>query len=45
VAQHARVLDALRLRSPQKAREAMRQHLQSFQRGYKVLFAGGHGED
>jgi len=38
-AQHARVLEALRLHSPVKAYEAMRQHLQSFQRGYKVLFA------
>jgi GntR family transcriptional regulator, transcriptional repressor for pyruvate dehydrogenase complex len=36
--QHARVLEALRQRNPVKAREEMRHHLQSFQRGYKVLF-------
>jgi len=38
VAQHSRLLDALRQHNPLKAREAMRNHLQSFQRGYKVLF-------
>lgn len=37
VAQHGRVLEALRTHSPAKAREAMRSHLQSFQRGYRVL--------
>ncbi len=36
--QHTKILDAIRQRSPAKAREAMRHHLQSFQRGYKVLF-------
>jgi len=36
--QHARILEAFRQRSPVKAREAMLSHLQSFQRGYKVLF-------
>jgi GntR family transcriptional regulator, transcriptional repressor for pyruvate dehydrogenase complex len=38
VLQHTKVLEALRQHSPAKAREAMRHHLQSFQRGYKVLF-------
>jgi GntR family transcriptional repressor for pyruvate dehydrogenase complex len=38
VRQHTKVLEALQQRSPVKAREAMRNHLQSFQRGYKVLF-------
>jgi GntR family transcriptional regulator, transcriptional repressor for pyruvate dehydrogenase complex len=36
--QHVKVLEAFRHRNPAKAREAMRSHLQSFQRGYKVLF-------
>jgi GntR family transcriptional regulator, transcriptional repressor for pyruvate dehydrogenase complex len=36
--QHIKVLEAFRHRNPAKAREAMRSHLQSFQRGYKVLF-------
>jgi DNA-binding FadR family transcriptional regulator len=36
--QHMKVLDAIRHRNPVRAREAMRSHLQSFQRGYKVLF-------
>ena len=36
--QHVKILDALRQHSPVKARDAMRSHLQSFQRGYKVLF-------
>jgi GntR family transcriptional repressor for pyruvate dehydrogenase complex len=35
---HMKVLEALRQHSPLKAREAMRNHLQSFQRGYNVLF-------
>lgn len=39
VGQHLKVLEALRQRNPAKARDAMRQHLQSFQRGYKVLIA------
>ncbi len=38
VIQHTKVLEAIRHHSPTKAREAMRNHLQSFQRGYKVLF-------
>ncbi|HVJ04428.1 MAG TPA: FadR/GntR family transcriptional regulator [Candidatus Saccharimonadales bacterium] len=38
VAQHVKILEAFRQRSPVKAREAMRTHLQSFQRGYHVLF-------
>jgi GntR family transcriptional repressor for pyruvate dehydrogenase complex len=36
--QHVKLLEAFRQRSPGKARAAMRLHLQSFQRGYKVLF-------
>ena len=35
--QHAKILEALRSGSPAKAREAVRLHLTSFQRGYKVL--------
>jgi GntR family transcriptional repressor for pyruvate dehydrogenase complex len=35
---HIKILEAIRQHSPAKAREAMRNHLQSFQRGYKVLF-------
>ncbi len=38
VIQHTKVLEAIRSHNPTKAREAMRNHLQSFQRGYKVLF-------
>ncbi len=38
VIQHTKVLEAIRQHNPTKAREAMRNHLQSFQRGYKVLF-------
>jgi GntR family transcriptional repressor for pyruvate dehydrogenase complex len=34
---HIKILEAIRQHSPAKAREAMRNHLQSFQRGYKVL--------
>lgn len=37
VVQHVKILEALRTRNRSKAREAMRSHLQSFQRGYKVL--------
>jgi len=37
VVQHIKVLEALRQRNPAKARDAMRSHLQSFQRGYMVL--------
>jgi GntR family transcriptional repressor for pyruvate dehydrogenase complex len=37
-AQHAKVLEAFRQHNPAKAREAMRSHLLSFQRGYSVLF-------
>ena len=37
VAQHDKILEAFRQHSPAKAREAMTGHLQSFQRGYKVL--------
>jgi GntR family transcriptional repressor for pyruvate dehydrogenase complex len=33
-----KILETFRNRNPVKAREAMRHHLQSFQRGYKVLF-------
>jgi len=36
--QHAKILEALRHHTPAKAQAEMRQHLQSFQRGYKVLF-------
>jgi DNA-binding FadR family transcriptional regulator len=36
--QHTKVLEAIRHHNPAKAREAMRNHLQSFQRGYRVLF-------
>jgi DNA-binding FadR family transcriptional regulator len=35
---HTKILECFRLHNPVKAREAMRQHLQSFQRGYNVLF-------
>ncbi len=35
---HIKILEAVRQHSPTKAREALRNHLQSFQRGYKVLF-------
>ena len=38
VSQHGKVLEALRQHNPLKASEAMRTHLQSFQRGYKVIF-------
>jgi DNA-binding FadR family transcriptional regulator len=38
VSQHVKVLEALRQHNPSKASEAMRTHLQSFQRGYKVIF-------
>ena len=37
VEQHTRLIEALEQHSPAKARQAMRSHLQSFQRGYKVL--------
>lgn len=37
VGQHIKVLEALRQRNPVRARDAMRSHLQSFQRGYMVL--------
>jgi DNA-binding FadR family transcriptional regulator len=33
-----KILATFRQRNPVKAREAMRSHLQSFERGYKVLF-------
>jgi GntR family transcriptional repressor for pyruvate dehydrogenase complex len=33
-----KILETFRQRDPVKAREAMQSHLQSFQRGYKVLF-------
>lgn len=36
--QHAKILDAFRQRNPIKARQAMRHHLRSFQRGYNLLF-------
>jgi GntR family transcriptional repressor for pyruvate dehydrogenase complex len=36
-AQHGKILEAFRQHNPMKAREAMQGHLQSFQRGYKVL--------
>lgn len=47
VSQHIKLLEALRQHNPGKAREAMRSHLQSFQRGYKVLLgeASGRGMD
>jgi GntR family transcriptional regulator, transcriptional repressor for pyruvate dehydrogenase complex len=35
---HIKILEAVRQRNPTKARKALRNHLQSFQRGYKVLF-------
>lgn len=38
VLQHSRILEAFKLHNPAKARDAMRIHLQSFQRGYHVLF-------
>jgi GntR family transcriptional repressor for pyruvate dehydrogenase complex len=36
--QHVKILEAFRRRNSAKAREAMRNHLQSFQRGYNVIF-------
>jgi DNA-binding FadR family transcriptional regulator len=38
ITQHGKLLEAFRLHNPQKARDAMRHHLQSFQRGYHVIF-------
>jgi GntR family transcriptional repressor for pyruvate dehydrogenase complex len=38
ITQHTKVLEAFRQKNPQKARDAMHHHLQSFQRGYRVLF-------
>ena len=35
---HIKILATFQERNPSKAREAMRHHLQSFQRGYKVIF-------
>ncbi len=35
---HIKILEAVRQHNPTKAREALRNHLQSFQRGYKVIF-------
>jgi GntR family transcriptional regulator, transcriptional repressor for pyruvate dehydrogenase complex len=35
---HLKILESFRQRNPAKAREAMRHHLQTFQRGYNVLF-------
>jgi GntR family transcriptional repressor for pyruvate dehydrogenase complex len=35
---HIQILESFRQRNPAKAREAMRHHLQTFQRGYNVLF-------
>jgi GntR family transcriptional repressor for pyruvate dehydrogenase complex len=35
--QHDKILEALRQRNPTAARKAIRSHLSSFQRGYKVL--------
>ncbi len=39
---HVKILEALKQRNPAKAREAMRIHLQLFQRGYNVLFESQH---
>jgi GntR family transcriptional repressor for pyruvate dehydrogenase complex len=36
--QHREIFEALKQRSPARARKAMRSHLRAFQRGYKVLF-------
>jgi GntR family transcriptional repressor for pyruvate dehydrogenase complex len=38
---HTKILESFRQRNPVKARDAMRHHLQSFQRGYNVLFEAG----
>jgi DNA-binding FadR family transcriptional regulator len=35
---HGKILEAIRQHNVVKAREAMRTHLQLFQRGYNVLF-------
>lgn len=35
---HTQILESFRQHNPTKARDAMRHHLQSFQRGYTVLF-------
>jgi DNA-binding FadR family transcriptional regulator len=40
--QHIKIYEAIKERNPAKAREAMRNHLHSFQVGYKVLFAEKH---
>ncbi|MGA3090471.1 MAG: FadR/GntR family transcriptional regulator [Terriglobales bacterium] len=41
--QHTKILAAIRSGNPARARKAMRLHLSSFQRGYKVLFEeSGH---
>jgi GntR family transcriptional repressor for pyruvate dehydrogenase complex len=37
---HIKIFEALRLHNPLKAQDAMRTHLQLFQRGYNVLFDG-----
>jgi GntR family transcriptional repressor for pyruvate dehydrogenase complex len=36
--QHREIFEAMKQRSPARARKAMRSHLRAFQRGYKVLF-------
>ena len=40
--QHRTLLEALKQRNPSVARKAMRTHLRSFQRGYRVLFQNSH---
>lgn len=40
IVQHGKILETFRHRNPAKARDAMRSHLQSFQRGYKILLQG-----
>jgi len=41
---HIKILEAIRQHSPAKARDAMRSHLQLFQRGYNVLLENESAE-
>ena len=42
--QHTRIFESIRQRNPEQAREAMREHLATFQGAYRLLgkIAGGH---
>ncbi|MGH9343515.1 MAG: FadR/GntR family transcriptional regulator [Terriglobia bacterium] len=39
--QHRKILEALESRSPRKARAAMRVHLRTFERGYRIVVGAG----